>query len=65
LSIKIRKNKRTKFGLFRSESDAKEVCEKQAKQPQYANSNFYTIKVKRHKEGKRSWLAYCLTPLSN
>jgi hypothetical protein len=65
LSIRIRKNKRTKFGMFRSESDAKAVCDQQAKQPNFANSKFYTIKIKRGKEGQKPWMAYCLTPLSN
>ena len=62
MSIKTRKSNRIKFGMFRSESDAKAVCDKQAKQPNFANSKFYTIKIKRGKEGQKPWLAYCLTP---
>jgi len=65
MSIRKRKNKRTKFGMFSSESDAKAVCDKQAQQPKFANSKFYTIKIKRSKEGQKPWMAYCLTPISN
>ena len=63
MSIRKRKNKRTKFGMFRSETKANEVCLKKAGDPKFADSKFYTIKIKRGKEGQKPWMAYCLTPI--
>ena len=65
MSIKVRKNKRVKFGLFKNESDAHAECDKREKMmPKQVErgATFHVIKVTRNKEGKRSWLAYCLIP---
>ena len=62
MAIRNRKNKRTKFGMFATEAKANEVCLKKAGEPQFADSKFYAIKVKRSKEGQKPWMAYCLTP---
>ena len=62
MSIKTRKSKRIKFGMFATEAEANEVSLQKSSEPRFADSKFYTIKVKRPKEGQRSWLAYCLTP---
>ena len=62
MSIKVRKNKRVKFGLFQSESDANAECEKRKAMMPNTAASFYTLKVARNKDGKRSWLAYCLIP---
>ena len=62
MSIKVRKNKRVKFGLIQSESDANAECEKRKGMMPQVNATFHTLKVIRNKSGKRSWLAYCLIP---
>ena len=61
--IRPMKNKsiRTKFGLFRSESEAQEMCDLRSKEVRFTNSQFHAVKVARNKSGKNSWLAYCLT----
>jgi|TARA_R110002110_G_scaffold20661_9_gene83427 hypothetical protein len=61
MSITLKKNKRIKFGLFKSESAAQAECEKR-KGPHLAEATFFTQKVQRMKSGQRSWLAYCLIP---
>jgi hypothetical protein len=48
--------------MFATEAKANEVCLKKAGEPQFADSKFYAIKVKRSKEGQKPWMAYCLTP---
>lgn len=62
MSIKTRKSNRIKFGIYATESQANQVCERRAEDPQFKDSKFYTIKLNRRKEGQRTWLAYCLTP---
>ena len=63
MSKKIRKNKRVKFGLFSSELEAQAECEKREKlMLGQSDATFRTLKVSRNKEGKRSWMAYCLIP---
>ena len=60
-STKFRKNKRIKFGLFKTESDARAEIERREKtMPKLVEASFRVIKLQRHKEGKRSWLAYAL-----
>jgi hypothetical protein len=60
MSINIAKNKRVKFGLFKNETLALAECEKRKHLFPEECTAFYTKKVQRHKEGKNSWLAYCL-----
>ena len=63
MSVKTSKNKRIKFGLFKTEKAALEECSKREKMmPKLVKhgASFRTLKVQRNKEGQRSWLAYCL-----
>ena len=60
-STKFRKNKRIKFGLFKTESDARaEIQRREKAMPNLAEASFRVLKLDRGKEGKRSWLAYAL-----
>ena len=63
MSIRTKKNKRIKFGLFKTEQAALDECTKREKMlPKLVKrgASFLTLKVARTKEGQRSWLAYCL-----
>ena len=60
-STEFRKNKRIKFGLVKTESDARAEIERREKtMPKKMEASFRVLKLQRHKEGKRSWLAYAL-----
>ena len=60
MSINKRKSKRVKFGLFKNESLAQAECEKRKDIFPTDRAAFFVKKLNRHKDGKRSWLAYCL-----
>jgi len=60
-STKHNKTKRIKFGLFKTEKDAEAENERrQRNMPKKVDANFGVVRIKRSKEGKRSWLAYAL-----
>ena len=60
INTKTTKNKRVKFGLFKSESLALDECEKRKGLFPEDGTSFHAKKIARSKEGKNSWLAYCL-----
>jgi hypothetical protein len=60
MSTTTSKNKRVKFGLFKSESAAQEECDKRKSLFPEDRASFYVKKLERNKSGKNSWLAYCL-----
>jgi len=61
MSINKNKSNRIKFGHFRSESDARAELERREKSlPRNLIGDFRVLKLQRHKEGKRNWMAYAL-----
>ena len=60
MSITTTKNKRVKFGLFKSEVLAQQECEKRKSMFPEDRATFLVKKLERNKSGKNSWLAYCL-----
>lgn len=60
-TTKFRKSKKIKFGLFKTEADARAELSRREKQlSKNVTAELRVVKIKRHKEGKRSWLAYAL-----
>jgi hypothetical protein len=63
MSIKTRKSKRKKFGYFKNEKTAWDRIKHHKKYtpfPKGVVENYFVLKVKRPKDGLKSWLAYCL-----
>ena len=60
INTKTTKNRRVKFGLFKSESEALQECEKRKPVFPPETTSFYVKKVERAKSGQNSWMAYCL-----
>jgi len=63
MQFKKRKSKKVKFGFFKTEALALDRIEHKKKYfplPAGHTGEYYAIKVKRPKEGRNTWLAYCL-----
>ena len=63
MTSKKRKSKKVKFGFFKTEKLALERLEHKKKYlplPKGHTGKYFAIKVKRPKEGRNTWLAYCL-----
>jgi len=63
MSIKKRKSKRIKFGFFKTEELALKRIEHKKKYlplPVGHTGEYFVIKSQRPKEGRNTWLAYCL-----
>jgi len=62
VSLKKKKSKRTKFGMFRKKEEALAELERRKSQPQQKGYTYFfnTMKLDRGKERGRIWLAYCL-----